>query len=134
MEDEFTRNVRLGLKASDRYDKEQTCFEIEFSSTARDIKPPFTSKLILIVDEVPRKCPGRWNQFDVTHVILSRYPRYLYWWMTESELRDWLGVGSHSLEFQFRQVRSNILRIQIPREGRPSFDPQLEVSSWTKER
>ena len=59
------------------------------------------------------------------------------WWMTLPELTDWIGPGEHELQIQFRNVKSNVLKVTVPAEGaggRVKCDPELDDPGWTKER
>ena len=66
--------------------------------------------------------------------ILVHAPRSAAWWMDLPELTNWIGIGEHELQMQFRSVKSNILKVTVPAEGRVQCNPELEGPSWEKVR
>ena len=131
---DFKANVRVHLSASDRYDPVKTVFQLQFSTAGKTIWPGRNTRLVLLVDGVERAMPGQWGSSVVTDHILPNRPRAAYWWMTGPELTAWLGAGDHELQIQFGSVKSNVLKVSVPAQGRATYEPELEVSSWTKGR
>ncbi len=137
---DFAASVRLHLSASDRYDQTETVFELQFSTVGKEtIYPGRCSRPVLFVDgkETPLPAQAHWNDMVTVDHILPNRPRAAYWWMTLPELTDWVGTGEHELQFQFRNVKSNVLKVTVPAEGadgRVKCDPELDVPWWTKER
>jgi len=133
-EQDFADNVRLQLAASDRYDQSKTVFRLEFSSVGKTIRPGGNSRLVLFVDGKQTGVPSEWSGHVITDHILPDAPRAAFWWMTLLELTDWIGPGQHELQMQFRQVKSNVLKVTVPPEGRVICEPELERPSWEKVR
>jgi len=131
----FSRDVRVHLSASDRYDLEKTVFRMEFS-TRGDTIWPGNAKLALFVDGKETMPPGRteWTKHNRSYHIIPQGPRAIFWWLTLPEIQKWIGTGDHKLHVQFRNVKSNALAIHIPKQGRIQCAPELDVPSWTKER
>lgn len=137
----FADDVRLRISASDRYDHAKTIFELHFSTIGKvDIWPGRSSRLVLFVDGEKKQLPAQashWNYRVIVDHILPDRPRTAGWSMTLPELSDWIGPGEHELQFQFRNVESNVLKVNVPAEGtngRVKCDPELDVPWWTKVR
>lgn len=134
-DEDFVRNTRLHLTASDHYDKSQIVFQIEFSTVGDTVWPPWFSKLVLYADGKKTPFPVvEWSRSVVTDHILRDYPRAALWWMTLEEVKKWIGVGEHELQVQFRSVKSNVLRVRVPVEGQMKCNPELEQPTWKKVR
>jgi len=131
---DFADNVRLHLAASDRYDQSKTVFRIEFSTVGKTIWPGGNSQLVLFVDGEETDSPSQWSRHVITSHILADAPRSAFWWMTLSELTNWIGSGEHELQMQFRKTKSNILNITVSTEGRVICNPELKRPTWEKVR
>ena len=131
---EFSRDVRLHLAASDRYHESKTVFMLEFSTVGNTVWPPYDSRLVLFVDGKEESIPSRWSKIVIFDHILPDAGRSAAWWMDLPELTNWIGIGEHELQMQFRSVKSNILKVTVPAEGRVQCNPELERPSWEKVR
>jgi hypothetical protein len=131
---EFSRDVRLHLAASDRYHESKTVFMLKFSTVGKTVWPPHDSRLVLFVDGKEAPPPRSWGWAVITDHILPQRPRSAAWWMDLPELTNWIGIGEHELQMQFRSVKSNILKVTVPAEGRVQCKPELEIPSWEKVR
>jgi hypothetical protein len=131
---DFIKNVRVSLRASDRYDQANTVFLIEFSTVGETVWPGSRSRLVLFVDGKEKGIPSKWGRAVITDHILPNRPRSAAWWMNAPEITDWIGPGEHELQIQFRNVRSNVLKVAVTPEGRVKCVPELDVPHWTKVR
>jgi hypothetical protein len=131
---EFSRDVRLHLAASDRYHESKTVFMLEISTVGKTVWPPDDSRFVLFVDGKEAPPPRKWGWAVITDHILPQRPRSAAWWMDLPELTKSIGIGEHELQMQFRSVKSNILKVTVPAEGRVQCNPELEISSWEKVR
>jgi len=133
-DEEFARSVHLDFAASDRYDKVKTMFYIRISSSGRTIWPPSDSTFHMWIDGKRKPMPTEWPPEVYYGHILPSHPRGAAWWMTLDELKDWIGEGEHILQFQFRNVKSNELKIIVPSSGRVKCDPEADMGDWEKVR
>jgi len=91
-------------------------------------------KLFLLVNGRMEDVPGGLSEASKHDHIVEGMPRSIYWYKSDKEMLAWLGEGKHTLQFQFRNVKSNILEVEVKKGARIKFKPELELSHWTKER
>jgi len=114
-------NARLYFAASDRHLDEKTVFVVTFSTAGKTIRPGGRCSFpILFVDgkEEPVPAPSANQYFDMTTRIRPEDIYQYSWWMTLQDLIDWIGTGEHELQIQFRNVKSNVLKVTVPTETR----------------
>jgi len=125
-DEDFGSRVSLVLAAT--MDGDLAVFELAFSTAGEPVWPGVGSVLQLYVDGKPVALPPQviWSSKVRTSRIVPEKPRRARWYMTSTELRDWLGAGTHALSFRFRDVASNELAVEVQASGNTWFFPQLQ--------
>ncbi len=135
-EQEFAKYARLELSGRLTHRPEQVQFRLWFATTGPTLWPPFgIQDLRFYVDGRETEKPAAWSEYALTQHILPRGGGHsLNWSRTEDELKTTLGPGEHELFFLFGDVESNVLRVEVPRDGRLLFAPRTVIPYWPSVR
>lgn len=131
--EEFNRNADIFLAAhcTDSGKPPQVRFGLRLSSK-KDVIWPGGAELRVYVDgKLQTNSPlAKWSWYSSYDHILPNAPRRAYWYMDLAELIRWLGVGVHEISYEFGDIKSNSLRVEVGSNNTVNFSPLLIPAEW----